>query len=260
MGAVVSVPAKNIWCRWELVFDLMESIGGTEAYMSWEAALAVTRGFWTLEGFQAVTGLAWSDVEPGYAHDDVIETDQSSARAQRPSHAGKDIQLPDEHGERASPNSKPTQSYSWDPLSMNPISLGRVVIKLVEKQICKPFADKLDNGWNLEETNAPLLEVLEPRKAMEELAVDICNHMKQKPIGGGASFIKKFTEAENQFWTLNNAEECQAFRRCQRAERALRRKEVRKGKRPSGNKYRKEGANVPNDGTDLESDLAEAGL
>ena len=135
-----------------------------------------------------------------------------------------------------------------------------MIIKLVENQICKPFADKLDKGWNLKAMHAPLLEVLEPRKAMEELAIDIGNHMKLKPIGGGAIFIKKFTEAENQFWTLNSAEECQAFQRRQRAEKALRRNEVRKGKRPSGDKHRKEGANLPNDGTELGSDLAEAGL
>ena len=259
MGAAVSVPSKQIWCRWELVFDLMESIGGSESCMSWEAVLPVTRGFWTLEGFQAVTGLAWPDVGIGFA-DDVMKTDQSSARAQRPSHAGKDPQFPDEHGERPNPNSKPTQSCCEDPLSMDSTSLGRVIIKLVENQICKPFADKLDKGWNLKAMHAPLLEVLEPRKAMKELAVDIGNHMKLKPIGGGASFIKKFTEAENQFWTLNSAEECQAFRRCQRAEKALRRKEVRKGKRPSGENHRKEGVNLPNDGTDLRSDLVGAGL
>ena len=240
------------------MFDLMESIGGTESCMSWETVLPVTRGFWTLEGFQAVTGLAWPDVEIGYA-DDAMKTDQSSTRAQRPSHAGEDPQFPDEHGGRLKPNSKPMQSCCGDPLSMDSISLGRVIIKLVENQICKPFADKLDKGWNLKVMDAPLLEVLEPRKAMEELAIDIGNHMKVKPIGGGTGFIKKFAEAENQFWTLNSAEECQAFRRCQRAEKALLRKRVRKGKRPSGNKQREEGANVPVNGTDLGSDLAEAG-
>ena len=259
MGAAVSVPSEQIWFRWELVSDLMECIGGSESCMSWEAVLPVTRGFYTLEGFQAVNGLAWPDVELEFA-DDVMKTNQPSARAQRPAHADKDPQFPDEHGARPNPKPKPTQSCCGDPMSMDSTSLGRVIIKLVENQICKPFADKLDKGWNLKAMHAPLLEVLEPRKAMEELAIDIGNHMKLKPMGGGASFIKKFTAAENQFWTLNSAEECQAFRRYQRAEKALRRNEVRKGKRPSGDKHRKEGANLPNDGTELGSDLAEAGL
>ena len=258
MGAAVSVPSENIWCRWELVFDLIENIGGTEACMSWEAVLPVMRGFWTLEGSQAVNGLAWPDVEMGYA-DDVMETDQSSAKAQRPSHAGKDHQFPDEHGGRPNQNSKPTQSCCEDPPSMDSTSLGRVIIKLVENQICKPFADKLDKGWNPKALHAPLLEVLEPRKAMEELAIDIGHHMKLVPRGGGPNFINKFAEAENQFWTLNSPEECQAFRRCRRAEKALRRKEVRRGKRPSGDEHSKEGANPPNDGTDLGSGLAETG-
>ena len=118
MGAAVSVPSEQIWFRWELVSDLMECIGGSESCMSWEAVLPVTRGFWTLEGFQAVNGLAWPDVELGFA-DDVMMTDQSSARVQRPSHAGKDAQLPDEHGGRPNPNSKPTQSCCEDPLLMD---------------------------------------------------------------------------------------------------------------------------------------------
>ena len=259
MGAAVSVPSENIWCRWELIFDLIESIGGTESCMAWEAGLPVMRGFWTLEGFQAVNGVAWSDLELGYADVDVMEADQSSARAQQPAHAGKDPQFLDERGGRPNPNSKPTQSCCGDPMSMDSTSLGRVIIKLVENQICKPFAKKLDKGWNPKAMHAPLLEVLEPRKAMEELAIDIGNHMKLNPSGGGPNFIKRFTEAENQFWTLNSAEECQAFRRSQRAENALRRKEVRKGKRPSGDELCKEGVNSPNDGTDLGYDLAEAG-
>ena len=258
MGAAVSVPSENIWCTWELVFDLMESIGGTESCMCWEAVLPVTRGFWTLEGFQSVTGLAWTDVNFGYA-DDVMKTNQSRARAQQPSHASEDPQFLDEDGERPTPDSKPTQSCCEDPLSMDLTSIGRVIIKLVENQICKPFADKLDKGWNLKAMHAPLLEVLEPRKAMEELAVDIGYHMKNQPIGGGPSFIKKSTEAEKQFWTLNTAEECRAFRRRQGAEKALHRERVRRGKRSSNNKDRKEGTNVTYDSADLGSDLAEGG-
>ena len=257
MGAAVSVLTSNIWCRWDLVFAMMESIGRTESFVSWEGVLVATRGLWTLEGFKALSGVAWCDVDIGN-EDDVVETGESSARAQRPSHASKDAQIPDENGGRASPKSKPTQNYRRDALSMNPMTCGRLITNLIERQICKPFADKLEKGWDVEEMNAPLLEPLEPRKAMEELAIDLFNHMKQQP-SGAATFIKNSTAAENQSWTLNSAEECQAFRKRQRAEKALLRKKGHKGKRPSGDKYRKEGANVPNDGTDPGYDLAEAG-
>ena len=258
MGAVVSVPSENIWCPWELVFDLMESTGGTDSCMCWEAVLPVTRGFWTLEGFQSMTGLVWTDMNFGYA-DDIMKTDQSRASAQQPSHASEDPQLPDEDGEQPTLNSKPMQSCCGGPSSMDVTSICRVIITLVENQICKPFADKLDKGWNLKAMHAPLLEVLEPRKAMEELAVDIGYQIRNQPVGGFPSFIKNSTEAENQFWTLNTAEECRAFRRRQGAEKALHRERVRRGKRSSNNKHRKEGTNVLNDGTDLGSDLAEGG-
>ena len=260
MGAAVSVPTKNIWSRWDVVFAMMESIGRTEACISWEGVLAATCGLWTLEGFQSITGVAWCDVKAEFEDDVAMGRDEFEARAQRPSHAGKGAQSPDDNGEGPSPNSKHTQSHRRDGLSMNSMTCGRLIINLVEKQICKPFADKLERGWNLEEMNAPLLELLEPRKAMEGLATDFYNYMRQKPVGGAATFIKKSTETEIQSWTLNSAQECQAFRQCQRAEKALLRKKVHKGKKPSGDKYHEESANVPNNGTDPGSDLAEAGL
>ena len=260
MGAAVSVPTSNIWSRWDVVFAMMESIGRTDLCISWEGVLAATCGLFTLEGFQSVTGVAWRDVEAEFEDEDVMETEEFDARAQRPSHADKDAQFPDENGERPSPGSKHTQSYRRDALSMNPMTCGRLIVNLVEKQICKPFADKLEKGWNLEEMNAPLLELLEPRKAMEELAIDFYNHMRQNPVAGAATFIKESTETENQSWALNSAEECQAFWQCQRGKEVLLRKGVHKGNRPSGDKYRKQGVNVPNDGTGPGSDLAEAGL
>ena len=260
MGAAVSVPTRNIWCRWEVVFAMMDSIGRTELCISWEGVLAATCGLWTLEGFQSVTGVAWPDVGAEFEDDDITETDEFDAKAQRSSHAGKDAQFPDENGERPSRNSKHTQSNQRDALSMNQMTCGRWIVSLVEKQICKPFADKLEKGWNPKALNAPLLEPLKPRKAMEELATDFYNHMRQKPVGGATTLIKKATEKAKQSWTLNSAEECQAFRQCQRAEKALLWKKVHQDKRPSGDRYRKESANVPNDGTDPGSDPAEAGL
>ena len=270
MGAAVSVPTENIWCRWDMVFDLMKAIGRAGSCVSWDAILAALWGLWTLQGFQALTGVAWSNVKVRNEDEDVIETDKSSAREQRPSHAGKDAQSSDENGERPSSNSKPTQSCAdlleplltsmKDALSIDPMTLGRLAVISLEKQICKPFADKLEKGWNPEEIDAPLLELFEPRKAMEGLAIDFYNHLKQEPLADVATFIKRVTATENQSWTLNSAEECRAFRQCRRAEKALLRKEIRKGKMPLREKYCKEGANLPNDGTDPESDLAEAGL
>ncbi len=251
-----------------MIFDLMKVIGRAGSCVSWQAILAAILGFWTPEGFQALTGVAWSEVGVGYEDDDVMETDKSSARTQRP--AGKDAQFSDENGERPSPSCKPTQSYAdlhesllasmKDALSIHPMTLGRLTTIFLGKLICKPFADKLEKGWSTEEINAPLLELLEPRKAMEELAINFYNHMKGKPLVEVANFIKKSTETENQSWTLNSAEECQAFRQRQRAEKALLRKKVHKGKGPLREKFHKEGANLQNDGTDPKSDLAEAGL
>ena len=136
----------------------------------------------------------------------------------------------------------------------------RWVVSVFEKEFCKAFADKLEKGWNLEEMDAPLLKPLEPRKAIEELAIDFYNLMIQKPVGGAATLIIKATETEKQSWGLNSAEECQVFQQRQRAEKVLQRKKVHKGKRPSGDKYRKEGASVPDDGTNPGSGPAEAGL
>ncbi|KAK0514673.1 hypothetical protein JMJ35_003290 [Cladonia borealis] len=192
-------------------------------------------GLVKIEDFQTMTGVAWCDVEAG-----IMEPDEFNARAQRKSRAGKDAQSPDEMGERPSPS--------------------RWVVTLFEKQFCKTFADKLEKGWDLKEMDAPLLEPLEPRKAMVELATEFYNLMIQKPVGGAATLIIKATETEKQSWALNSAEECQAFRQRQRAEKVLQRKKVHRGKRPSGDKYRKEGASVPVDGTDPGSDPAEAGL
>ena len=260
MGAAVSVPTRNIWCRWEVVFAMMDSIGRNELCISWEGVLAATCGLWTLEGFQSVTGVAWPDVQAEFEDGDVTETDGFDAKVQRPPHASKDAQFPDENGERPSRNFKHTQSNKRDALSMNQMTCGRWIVSLVEKQICKPFADKLEKGWSPKELNAPLLEPLEPRKAMEDLATDFYNHMRQKPVGGATALIKEATEKAKQSWTLNSAEECQAFRQCQRAEKALLWKKVHQDKRPSDDRYRKESANVPNDGSNPGSDPAEAGL
>lgn len=254
MGAAVSVPNGNVWCRWESFFVMMECIGRTELCISWERVLPLARGSWTLEGFQSVTGMAWRDVEAVFygLFYGVMETDEFDARAQRPSHAGEDAQFPDENGERPSPNS--------DALSMHEMTRGRWALKFLEKQICKPFADKLEKGWDLKEMNAPLLEPLEPRKAMEELATDFYIHVKRHPVAGAATLIKEATETEKQSWTLNSAEECQAFQRRQEAEKVLQRIKVDISKRRSGDKNRKEGASVPDNGTNPGSDPTEAGL
>lgn len=254
MGAAVSVPTENVWCRWDVVFAGMRSTGRT-TMISWEGVLAAMCGAMTIEGFQSLTGVAWCDVGVGF-----MEPEELDAIAQRPSHAGKDVQLPDENGERRSPNYKHTKSRRRDALPVDSMTCGRFTVNLFEKQICKRFADKLEKGWNLEEMDAPLLEPLEPRKAMEELATDFYNHMRKKPVGGAPILIKKATQTVKQSWTLLSAEECQTFRRYQEAEKVLQRMKVQKGKRPSSDKYCEGGGNVPNEGTDSGSDLTEAGL
>ena len=251
----MSVPTESIWCRWEVVFSNMKSIGRTKLRISWEGVLAATLGSMKIEDFQMLTGVAWCDVEAG-----VMEPDELNARARRTSYAGEDAQSPDENGIRPGSNSDHIQSYRRDALSMDEMTPGRFIVTLVGKQICKPFADKLKKGWNLEEMTAPLLEVLEPRKAMEELATDFYIYARQKPVGGAAPLIIKATETEKEFWALNSAEECQVFQQRQRAEKVLQRKEVHKGKRPSGGKYRRKGASVPDNRTDPGSDPVEAGL
>ena len=251
----MSVPTENIWCRWDVVFSKMKSIGTTNLYVSWGGVLAAMWDLVKIEDFQTMTGVAWCDVEAG-----IMEPDEFNARAQRKSRAGKDAQSPDEMRARPSPRSKHTQSYKRNALSVDPMTCSRWVVTLFEKQFCKTFADKLEKGWDLKEMDTPLLEPLEPRKAMVELATEFYNLMIQKPVGGAATLIIKATETEKQSWALNSAEECQAFRQRQRAEKVLQRKKVLRGKRPSGDKYRKEGASVPVDGTDPGSDPAETGL
>ena len=250
----MSVPTENTWCRWDVVFSAIKSMGRTNLYFTWWGVLAAMWGSMKIEDFQTLTGVAWCDVEAG-----VMESDELNARAQRTSHVGEDAQSPDDNIERPSPRSRHTRRYRRDALSINQTTCIRWVISVFEKEFCKTFANELEKGWNLKEMDAPLLEPLEPRKAMQELAIDFYNLMIQKPTCGAATLIIKATKSEKQFWALNSAEECQAFQQRQRAEKVLRRKKVHKGKGLSSDKYRKEGVSVPDDGTNPGSGPAEAG-
>ena len=262
MGITVSVHTDRICCDWRMVLALITH----GPFISWFLGLIFGRNVFALEDFESSQEQISSKLWPNLKDSDSAASGHPDTKTKTPSYAAQATQSTVQHPNQASGDYKSTERSEdwkrtfdwWDGLpSTDPCSVGRLTLAYFERDIYNQFEEDVEMPWHVEPFDSPLLEFLEPRKAVQGVVHDLKAHMsgvKSPWLGEANKFLKISTIAEKHSLRLNTAAECYALRHCVKAA-ALKangksKRRVRKGARQERNK----GIDEPNEnGTEPET-------